>query len=58
MPMGTKMKQRQRSGPAAFNELLHMRPGFLLTFSIAGLLADGLVAFAVSQILSAEIRKT
>jgi EAL domain-containing protein (putative c-di-GMP-specific phosphodiesterase class I) len=52
------MQKRQRSGLAAFNELLHMRPGFLLTFSIAGLLAVALVAFAVSQILGAEIRDT
>jgi len=35
-----------------------MRPGFLLTFSVAGLLAVGLVAFAVSRILGTEIRHT
>ncbi len=56
--METQMKKGQRSGLGAFDELLHMRPGFLLTFSIAGLLAVALVAFAVSQILGAEIRNT
>lgn len=52
------MQKRQKSGPAAFNELLHMRPGFLLSVSIAGLLAVALVAFAVSQILGSELRET
>ena len=35
-----------------------MRPGFLLSVSVAGLLAVALVAFFVSQILGAEIRNT
>jgi len=56
--MEAHMQKRQRSGLAAFNELLYMRPGFLLTFSIAGLLAVAVVAFAVSQILGGEIRDT
>jgi hypothetical protein len=33
-----------------------LRPGFLLSFSIAGLLAVGLLAFAVSRIMGGDIR--
>ncbi len=50
------MKKRHRSGLGGLPELRYVRPGFLLTFSAAGLLAVALVAFAVSRILGAEIR--
>jgi EAL domain-containing protein (putative c-di-GMP-specific phosphodiesterase class I) len=33
-----------------------LRPGFLLTFSVGGLLAVGLLAFAVSRIIGGDIR--
>lgn len=33
-----------------------LRPGFLLTFSVAGLLGVGLLAFAVSRIMASDIR--
>jgi EAL domain-containing protein (putative c-di-GMP-specific phosphodiesterase class I) len=50
------MSKRRRSSPQAFPELQHVRPGFLLTISAAGLLGVAIVVFAVSQILGGEIR--
>jgi hypothetical protein len=50
------MDKPHRPGLAALPELRYVRPGFLLTFSVAGLLAVALVAFAVSRIVGAELR--
>ena len=37
---------------------LRLRPGFLLSYSLAGLVGVGLLAFAVSRILSTQIRSS
>jgi EAL domain-containing protein (putative c-di-GMP-specific phosphodiesterase class I) len=37
---------------------MRLRPGFLLSYSLAGLVAVGLLAFAVSRILSTQIRSS
>src|SRR5580704_16495939 len=50
------MHKPHRPDLAALPELRYVRPGFLLTFSLAGLLAVALVAFAVSRIVGAELR--
>jgi EAL domain-containing protein (putative c-di-GMP-specific phosphodiesterase class I) len=50
------MHKPHRPALAALPELRYVRPGFLLTFSAAGLLAVALVAFAVSRIVGAELQ--
>jgi EAL domain-containing protein (putative c-di-GMP-specific phosphodiesterase class I) len=50
------MDKSHRPSLAALPELRYVRPGFLLTFSVAGLLAVALVAFAVSRIVGTELR--
>jgi EAL domain-containing protein (putative c-di-GMP-specific phosphodiesterase class I) len=56
MPMATWMNKRRRSGFEVIPELQHVRPGLLLTTSVASLLAVALVVFAVSRILGGDIR--
>jgi EAL domain-containing protein (putative c-di-GMP-specific phosphodiesterase class I) len=54
---GKKMPKRSRAPHADLTGLrLRLRPGFLLSYSLAGLLGVGLLAFAVSRILATEIR--
>jgi EAL domain-containing protein (putative c-di-GMP-specific phosphodiesterase class I) len=51
------MPKHRRPGHTDLSGLrLRLRPGFLLSFSLAGLLAVGLLAFAVSRILGSDIR--
>ncbi len=50
------MQEPHRPGFADLPELRYVRPGFLLTFSAAGLLAIALVAFTVSQLVGNELR--
>jgi EAL domain-containing protein (putative c-di-GMP-specific phosphodiesterase class I) len=51
------MRKRVRTRPADLSALrLLLRPGFLLSFSVALLLAVGLLTFAVSRILGSVIR--
>lgn len=51
------MPNQRRSAHTDLTGLgLRLRPGFLLSYSLAGLIALGLLAFAVSRILSTEIR--
>jgi EAL domain-containing protein (putative c-di-GMP-specific phosphodiesterase class I) len=57
--MSIKMANQSRSGRADLTGLrLRLRPGFLLSYSLAGLIAVGLLAFAVSRILSTQIRSS
>ncbi len=50
------MDKSHRPDLAALPELRYVRPGFLFTFSVAGLLAVVLVAFALSRIVGGELR--
>jgi len=57
--MGNQMPKHSRAGGADLTGLrLRLRPGFLLSYSLAGLVGVGLVAFAVSRILSDQIRSS
>jgi EAL domain-containing protein (putative c-di-GMP-specific phosphodiesterase class I) len=59
MPMGNEMPKRSRAGRADLTGLrLRLRPGFLLSYSLAGLVGVGLLAFAISRILSTQIRSS
>jgi EAL domain-containing protein (putative c-di-GMP-specific phosphodiesterase class I) len=51
------MPKQSRAGRADLIGLRQrLRPGFLLSYSLAGLIGVGLLAFAVSRILSTDIR--
>jgi EAL domain-containing protein (putative c-di-GMP-specific phosphodiesterase class I) len=53
------MPTQSRAGHADLAGLrLRLRPGFLLSYSLAGLIGVGLLAFAVSRILSSDIRNS
>ena len=53
------MPKQTRAGHADLTGLRQrLRPGFLLSYSLAGLVAVGLLAFAVSRILSTQIRSS
>ncbi len=54
--MATEMADPRRTRRAALYELRDLRPGFLVIFSVAGLVGVALVAFVVSQILAGELR--
>ncbi len=57
--MDTEMPQQSRSAHANLTGLRHrLRPGFLVSYSLAGLIGVGLLAFAVSRILSTQIRSS
>jgi EAL domain-containing protein (putative c-di-GMP-specific phosphodiesterase class I) len=59
MPIPKEMPKQSRAGHADLAELrVRLRPGFLLSYSLAGLVAVGLLAFAVSRILSTQIRSS
>jgi EAL domain-containing protein (putative c-di-GMP-specific phosphodiesterase class I) len=54
---GMPTKNQTHVGLGDLSDLrARLRPGFLVTFSVAGLLCVGLLAFAVSRIMSSDIR--
>jgi EAL domain-containing protein (putative c-di-GMP-specific phosphodiesterase class I) len=54
--MSTPAKSRKSRLPDLPGWALRLRPGFLLTFSVAGVIAIAALAFAVSRIMGADIR--
>lgn len=57
MPIITRMARRSRPGISDLSGLrARVRPGFLLTFSVAGLVAVVVMAVAVSRIIGGSIR--
>jgi EAL domain-containing protein (putative c-di-GMP-specific phosphodiesterase class I) len=57
MPISTWMPKQSHPGHAGFSGLRsRVRPGFLLSFSIAGLIAVAVLAVVVSRILGDSIR--
>jgi EAL domain-containing protein (putative c-di-GMP-specific phosphodiesterase class I) len=59
MPMDNQMPKQNRAGRPDLTGLrLRLRPGFLVSYSVAGLVALGLLAFAISRVLSSEIRSS
>jgi EAL domain-containing protein (putative c-di-GMP-specific phosphodiesterase class I) len=57
--MGIEMPKQSRAAHADLTGLRQrLRPGFLLSYSLAGLVGVGLLAFAVSRILSTQIRSS
>jgi EAL domain-containing protein (putative c-di-GMP-specific phosphodiesterase class I) len=54
--MGTKMARQHRTGTGSSELRSRARPGFLLTISVAGLVAVASLAFVVSRIVGASVR--